>query len=212
MPPSGHGSARGGAVTRPAPDPTVETLLPASSTGRNVALAVAAVVVLVGAWWSPTLLRPELAEWSGGTWGVTPVDRAVVATGEVRRTAWPGVTLVRVRDTPGAHVTGAWLTDGPDELRAPSPTETADQLVARLQAGPLPAGLADDSGRLLVIAWEITDCTLLAEDVAPELELRGALGTTAPARLDPMFGPAYDLSLLEEQGICPGGTDPSPPT
>lgn len=208
--PSAAASAREGAVEGPAADPTVGTLLPARSTARNVALAAAAVLVLVGAWWSPALLRPTIAPWNGGVWGVTPVDRSIVATSTVWRTESPGITVVRVRDVPGARVAGAWLTNGPEGPGGPGPTEKVGEYVASLGAEPLPAGLAGNSGRQLIVAWEITDCTLLREDVGPTLELRSAVGAPGTVQLDPMLGPAYDLTLLEEQGICPEGTDPTP--
>lgn len=208
--PSAQGSTRGGTVEGPAPDPTVGTLLPARSTGRNAALAAAAVLALVGAWWSPQLLRPTIAPWSGGTWGVAPADGTVVATSEVWRTESPGITLVRVRDMPGARVLGAWLTAGLDEAGGPGPTEKVGEFIANLGAEPLPGGLAGGTGATLVVAWEITDCTLLREDVGPTLELRSAVGAPGTVQLDPMLGPAYDLTLLEEQGICPEGTDPTP--
>lgn len=208
--PSAGGSARGRTAVGPAPDPTVWTLLPARSTGRNVALAAAAVAVLVGAWWSPAVLRPAIAPWSGGTWGVAPVDGAVVATSTVWREESPGITVVRVRDMPGARVAGAWMTDGPDGLPGPGPTDEVGEYVAAIGAAPLPVGLAGDSGGQLVISWEITDCSLLTEDVGPELELRSVLGMPGTVQLDPMLGPAYDLSLLEDQGVCPEGTDPTP--
>jgi len=84
------------------------------------------------------------------------------------------------------------------------------EYVASLGAEPLPAGVAGGTGAVLVVAWEVTDCTLLREDVGPTLELRSAVGAPGTVQLEPMLGPAYDLTLLEEQGICPKGTDPTP--
>lgn len=58
--------------------------------------------------------------------------------------------------------------------------------------------------------WEITDCALLDEGAQPEVELRSVLGTTTHEQLDSaLIGPAADLAMLVEYGICPAGSVPA---
>lgn len=194
------------------PDPTVAALLPARSTGRNLVLAVAAVAVLAGAWWSPVLLRPEVESLANGTWTVSGPDGDVVAVGEITAREGPSATVVDVSDVPGARVVAAWLAPERD-LATEWPTDVPAADVARnLGAEPLPARVDGGRDALLVVHWLITDCSALSDDVGPELTLRGTLGTTTTVRLDPLLGPAFDLPTLEDERVCPRGTVPNPDT
>lgn len=193
-------------------DPTVESLLPERSTGRNVALAAAGVLLLVAAWWSPAVLRPTVESVASGSWGVEGTDRGVLATGQVVLHDGPAAMVTAVSDVPGARVVGAWLAEW-DATTAPRAATGTAREVAESLAGPdaaLPALLGSGDDAALVVLWEVTDCAALVEGVEPEASVRGALGTTTTVALDALLGPAFDLTLLEDAGVCPEGTDPTP--
>ena len=200
--------------TAPEPDPTLATLIPQRSIRRNLILAAAATLLLVGVWTSPHLLRPSVISNSyGGTAISLARGHQALATVELTPDAWPSVGVQSVGDLPGAKVAGAWVLPGPlaqpqaaadpanfttglDYLRASFPHAnfgTASQLPQRLDRGE-PAQL--------VILWDITDCARLVPGQEPQIELTSILGTKTYERLPDAFGPESALNTQNEKGAC----------
>jgi hypothetical protein len=197
------------------PDPTLATLVPQRSVRRNLLLSVAALLVLVGAWLSPHLLRSAVFAGSNGGESNAIAPRQVVSVTQLAPDGWPFVTVQSVDDVPGATVTGAWLlpeasreTDRPidssqyssglDYLRAAFPHAdlgSASRLPQRL-------GLGETAD--LVVLSEITNCSLLNTGQGPVVKLRRALGTTTSEQGPEWAGPGSHLETLREIGACPG--------
>jgi hypothetical protein len=175
-------------ATAPVPDPTLLTLIPRPSRRRNAVLAVAAVVVLVGLWFSPDLLRPSVVGSAGG--GSTgPVGAHEVRSAiDLDPHGWPWFTIESVADVPGATVEDAWVIPRDDQPGASS---------------RLPQRAHDGTATQLVILWRIVDCSRLVEKVAPTVTLRTAVGTSTVEPLSVMAGPAFDYATLVTAGVCP---------
>lgn len=175
-------------ATAPVPDPTLLTLIPRPSRRRNAVLAVAAVVVLVGLWFSPDLLRPSVRGSAGG--GSTgPVSAHEVRSAiDLDPHGWPWFTIESVADLPGATVEDAWVTPRDAQPAA------SDLLPQRAHAG---------TTTQLVILWKIVDCGRLVEKAVPTVTLRTAAGTSTVEPLSVIAGPAFDYATLVATGVCP---------
>jgi hypothetical protein len=126
---------------------------------------------------------------------------------------WPYATVSAVDDVAGAKVAGAWLlpnvTDsvlpagrageyatGLDYLRAGLPG-------VELGAAELPQRLHDGKPALLIILWEITDCSRLRASERVRIEIRSVLGTTTRETLVELAAPGFDVATLASSGTCP---------
>ena len=196
QPPAGAAS-----VLAPADDPTVHALLPARSTGRNVALLVAGAAVLAAAWWSVDVLRPALVEDS--TAGVAgPSGDLFVTVTEVRAHGWPWVEVVDVPGVPGAT---------PAEIRL-APGTLADgvdlQQVTRLGPGDHGTGthgrLADGQVGTMTILWEVTDCQALTSSLGTGTTVitRSGLGFGNEETLPGWASPDWFASGESEADVC----------
>src|SRR5450631_1636104 len=93
----------------PESDPTLSPLVPKRSTRRNLLLASAVLLLFVGGWTSPHMLRPSVLP------GKTHYASSILLARQhqvltwVRLTAngWPNVGLQSMGDLPGARVAGA---------------------------------------------------------------------------------------------------------
>jgi hypothetical protein len=198
-----------------ASDPTLSTLIPRRSTRRNLLLACAATVLLVGAWTSPQVLRPSVISHSTSG-SSTPLARRhqVLTTVELTPDGWPSVGAQSVGDLPGARVAGAWVLagraaqsqvaadpadyiTGPDYLRASFPHADLGA------ASRLPQRLYRGESAQLVILWEITDCGRLIRGQRPQIELTSVLGTSTREQLPDYVGPESALNTPTDNGACP---------
>ena len=200
--------------TAPASDLTLATLIPQRSIWRNLILASAATLLLVGVWTSPQMLRPSvISDGYGGSSTSLARQHQVLATAQLTPEGWPSVGVQSVGDLPGARVAGAWVLPGPlvqpqvaadpanfttglDYLRASFPHAnfgTASQLPRRLDRG---------ESAQLVILWDITDCARLIPGQEPQIELASILGTTTYERIPDVFGPEFALNTQNEKGAC----------
>lgn len=187
----------------PAPDdPTVESLLPARSTRRNVALVAAGIAVLAAAWWSADVLRPSLV--AGDTLsGVAFSDRdTFVTVVQVHGRGWPWVEVVDVPGIPGATPVEVHLAPG----------SLADPIVASevVRLGPGDAGtgmhgrLGPGQSGTMTILWEITDCGALTREPfkSTSVIVRSGLGLQTEETLPSWAAPADHVEILTEDGFC----------
>ncbi len=201
--------------TDPAPDPTLDALVPKRSTGRNVALAAAALGLLAVVWASPAILRPSVAgDGGGGTWSAVAPHDQVLTVVRLAPSGWPYMDIEAVDDVPGAAVVGAWvlpdgdygLGDGLDPGDYPDGLDFVNAALGtrdRDASTHLPQRLDQDGPVQLVTLWDITDCAVL-DGRPPTVMLQSALGTTVHEELDGIASPGFDLQTLTETGICPG--------
>lgn len=175
-------------ATAPASDPTLLALIPRPSRRRNTILAVAAVAVLVGLWFSPDLLRPSvIGDSGGGSWGPAGAHE-VRSTIDLDPRGWPWFTIESVADLPGATVEDAWVPPRGDQPSA------SDRLPQRAHTG---------TTTQLVILWKIVDCGRLVEKAVPTVTFRTAVGTSTVEPLSAIAGPAFDYATLVTAGVCP---------
>lgn len=167
-------------------------------------VAVLVVLFVVGVWFYRGPLQPSVAGNPSGSWSAVPPDGVLVRT-DLDVTGWPSVLLREVHDVPGAHVVGAWVVPDVDEAQTGTATdpEAGDAALGPDDPGLLPQRLERGTMQDLVIRWEITDCDALVEAVQPEVALRSVVGTTRTEALDGTTGPAFDLQVLVDAGICP---------
>jgi hypothetical protein len=204
-------------ITSAAPesDPTLSSLVPRRSTRRNLLLASAVLLLFVGGWTSPHMLRPSVN--SGRTFGSNTAlarHHQVLTTVELTPDGWPNVGLQSMGDLPGARVAGAWafpgalipsqvgtdpadFTTGLDYLRASFPHNNFGQ------ASRLPQHLDPGESAQLYILWDITDCSLLTQDPQPQIELTSILGTRTHEQLPTWVGPISALSTQPGNSACP---------
>ncbi len=202
--------------TAPDPDPTLSTLIPQRSARRNLLLASAALLVLVGVWTSPQVLRPSVVsnEGSAGAAEVLARQHQVLTVVGLTPEGWPSVGVQSVGDVPGARVAGAWVFDdaalesqvasrpdryptGLDYLRASFPGRdfgAASRLPHRLNPGK-PAQI--------LILWDVTNCSLLTENRQPQIELTSILGLTTHQQLPDWSAPFFAVDAPPETGACP---------
>lgn len=195
-------------------DPTLEALVPRGSARRNAALVAAYLVLLVGLWYLPPLLRPGLDTSPGGSWREFADERRVVLLAGVTPHGWGGVEVRSVGDVPGAHVVGAWLVDGELSGGYHGRTDTPGQLPPGTSALDYATGLpgVGDDTRLpravpagadgtLVVLWQIDDCAAL-NGRSPQIESAARWGAV---RLDDLrYSPfqSYAGSGGEIDGAC----------
>ena len=198
----------------PESDPTLATLVPQRSIRRDLILASAATLLLVGVWASPQLLRPSVfSDGYAGSSTSLARQHQVLATAQISPDGWPSVGVQSVGDLPGAKVAGAWVLPGPlaqpqvvadpakfatglDYLRSSFPHAdfgTASKLPQRLNRG--------ESAQLMIL-WDITDCARLIPGQEPQIELASILGTTTYERIPDVFGPEFALNTQNEKGAC----------
>lgn len=206
-------------------DPVLAALVPPPSRGRALVAVVLAVVLLVGAWYSPHVLRPALmvpwTGWSGGS-ELVAGDDTFAAFAEVQPQAWPWATAEGIDPVPGTELVGAWLVPAPAPaaIRAmttdPSPEPSRDwrEAVAALVApldpdvvGPgsaLPADFRSGETVRLVAAWRITDCAALDPDARPHVRIRTVAGSLQSHELPRTLVPGADVSAAElrTSGVC----------
>ena len=182
------GGERHGAVVD---DPSLKTLLPESSWVRGAVAVGLLTMLVVGAWLSPSVLRPEIGA-SVGPWSRSIFEDA----GEVVTTMGltpegSDITIVAVESLPGAQVVGAWvLESAPDSSYDEFPVDPLEDLAERypgqdLAASSLPQRVSESDGvRELVVLWRITDCVQLQGARQPVVELRTVIGTTVLQPVD----------------------------
>lgn len=201
--------------TSPVPesDPTLATLIPQPSIRRNLLLASAATLLLVGVWNSTQLLRPSvISDGYNGSSTSLPREHQVLAAVHISPDGWPNVSVQSVGDLPGAKVAGAWVLPGPmvQPQVVPDPanfTTGLDYLRASFPhanfgtASQLPHNLDRGESAQLVILWDITDCARLIPGQEPQIELTSILGTKTYERL-PGLGPEFALKTQNENGAC----------
>ena len=201
-------------VIAPESDPTLSTLVPQRSIRRNLLLGAAAVVLLVGASFSPQVLRPSVIHDSvGGSSAVLVRQHQVLTVVQLTPEGWPSVGVQSVGDLSGATVAGAWVladasagtgaatepaehATGLDYLRASYPHGSfgaASRLPHRLGAG--------ESGQLFIL-WDIVDCSRLVQGQRAQIELTSILGTGTQQELPDWAGPEFALSNTTETGAC----------
>lgn len=205
------------ARTEPALPADLAPLMPRRSPLRNAALVVLGVLVLVGAWLSPALLRPSLTGSSGGGWAVElPESDTLLTVTQLRPEAWPHATVIGIEAVPGAAPLAAWVFLEPTTpTGSGTPTATTPHRLleenypglAFPAEGNLPARVHrssagasfDDGGLVLAIAWEVTDCSALVSDDGissgteedePRAVVRSALGSESRAVLGESASPA----------------------
>jgi hypothetical protein len=199
-------------------DPTLSSLVPRRSTRRNLLLAATVLLLIVGIWTSPHLLRPSVLAASTHYSSSTPLARQhqVLTTAQLTADGWPNVVLQSMGDLPGARVAGAWVIPGPlvpgpllagplvpsQAMTDPGDYTTGlDYLRASFpradfgKAGRLPHSLDQGESAQLFILWDITDCSRLIRGRQGQIELTSILGTTTREQL-----PIADLVLSP---ICP---------
>lgn len=198
-------------------DPTLDALVPRRSSWRNWALVIVAVAVLAVAWWSPTLLRPDMSTIpgaGGGTSYLTP-SSGILNYVPVTVDAWPHADVVSVGDVPGLRLVGAWLVTDPvvDQLRTPEREAGESDLDYVRRAYPglvlddstaLPQRFDEGSRTDLVTLWEVVSCeqfvaTATAADASGafgpmvDVTLRTAIGTTIERPFDTLMVVDEDL-------------------
>jgi len=197
----------------PDSDPTLAALVPRRSVGRNLLLAAVALVVLVGAWASPPLLRTSI---TGGpteaSWAPVGPNQVVTET-SLSPQGWPSVEVRSVDGVAGARLLGAWVLTG-DAMTSRNYVAPADFGTgldylrssyphADLGTTQLPRRLTPGQPSSLVTLWEIVDCAQLVEGEQPSVSLRSALGASTSERLTEWAGPAAHLPTLVDAGTCP---------
>lgn len=196
-------------------DPSLTALTPRPTRGRSLLLVVVAAVLLVGAWFSSSLLRPgpDLGAGSGGTVAVVPQGEAVLRIVDFSVVAPVGGTVVGIGDVPGATVLDAWLFQPPVEMPALRTETLAQQSVDEvladahapgvLDGAPLPQRITSGPVQVVVL-WKITDCGALDEWAEPSMTVTNVLGMSFERPFPEFTGPALDVgtgSLAD--GICP---------
>lgn len=191
-------------------------LAPRRSTLRNVVLSALAVLALVGAWFSPALLRPTLVGNDQGGWGSRMADSFLVISW-LRPEAWPHATLESVEPLPGATPLRVWVFDGEaEESSEVSPAEDALQFLRETypsvdfaENGNLPHVLRSGQRLQIAVEWRVTDCAALLagrdgqdfpERVTPDAVIRSALGRTSRTTLGSVASPA--TFGLDEADLC----------
>ena len=193
-------------------DPSLDSLVPRPTAGRNLALLGLAAALGTVAWFSPTVLAPTLraGDVGGGAWQTFGTD-GVLTTSELSPAGWPSLVVESVEDVPGAHVVGAWVLP-PEAQLLGSPTVAHPESLALedvlpgVDLGPataLPQRLSPGQTGHLLVRWEITDCQALVATDPPVAVLRSAIGPRHREVLQEWAGPAFDLTLLVDSGACP---------
>lgn len=189
-------------------DPSLETLLPASSWVRGAVAVGLLTILVVGAWLSPSVLRPNIGA-SGGPWSRTIFEDAGEVVTTMRLTPeGRDTTIVAVESLPGAQVVDAWVLDyAPDSRYDEFPVDPLEHLAERypgqdLAASSLPQRVSESDGvRELVVLWRITDCVELQGSQQPVVELRTAIGTTVRQPVDEFLNPGSFHEWVE-MGLC----------
>lgn len=201
-------------------------LAPRRSPLRNVALGLLAALVLVGAWFSPALLRPSLTGSSGGGWSVElPESRTLLTVSQLDPDPWPHASVTGVEALPGATPEAAWIfTELAPAMTQPAATTPHEYLaeaypgVAFPAGGNLPArvhstdpdGTVEDGQLMIAIAWRIDECDLVHDPDSPYADredqvqavMRNALGAESRAPLGYAASPTTALQL--DSAICEG--------
>lgn len=199
----------------PTSDPSLAALTPLPTRGRSLLLVVVATALLVGAWFSPDLLRPgpDVMAGSSGTVATIPQDEAVLRITDFSAVAPIGGTVTGVEDVAGAKVVGAWLFQPPVAMPMLAMETVAQQSVDEVLADAYAPGVLDDAAlpqpitsgaAQVVVLWKITDCDALDEWAKPSMTVTNALGMSVERPFPDFNGPAWNLgtgSLAE--GICP---------
>lgn len=201
-------------------DPSLAALTPLPTRARSLLLMAVATALLVGAWFSPDLLRPGLDTTSGlgGTSVTIPADGNLLTVFDLPAVAPVGGEVVSVGDVDGSTVVGAWLVQPPpaelpllpwDDQDRPSTDEVLAQAFAPgvLDGAALPQSIRSGQVQLAVL-WNITDCAALDDRAEIPITVRNRLGMTFEQRLSEVTGPAFALDGLEpSEGLCPPTED-----
>lgn len=197
-------------------DPTLVALVPRRSPARNALLVAMGAVVLLTAALSPRVLQPSTDTDGTYTWSALTGHGQTLGTIEFTARGWPALDVRSIGEVPGARLVDAWVLTGESArgANAGDPTDHPSGLDfvrasfphADLAATRLPQRLEDGATATLVILWDLDDCARLVEGRAPVLTLASVAATTATHELPEPAGPAFDLRLLHEVGICPTGT------
>ncbi|TGJ96323.1 hypothetical protein DLJ96_11380 [Actinotalea fermentans ATCC 43279 = JCM 9966 = DSM 3133] len=196
-------------------DPSLTALTPRPTRGRSLLLVVIAIVLLVGAWFSPDVLRPgpDVGAGSAGAWAAIPQDEVVLRTVDISMIAPIGGTVVGIGDVPGATVVDAWLFQPPVETPALDSQTLAQQTVDDVLADAYAPGVLDGaalpqriaSGPVqVVVLWKITDCGALDEWARPSMTVTNVLGMSFERPFPDFTGPALSQGVGSlAEGICP---------
>jgi hypothetical protein len=201
--------------TAPESDPTLSSLVPRRSTRRNVLLAAAVLLLIVGTWTSPHMLRPSVLSHSAGSISLARWHQVLTRV-PLTADGWPNIVLKSMSDLPGARVAGAWVfpdtlvqsqastdpadyTTGTDYLRASFPRADFGK------ASRLPQSLDQGESAQLFILWEITDCSrlILGRQGKSEIELTSILGTTTHEQLPSLVAETVLFGTPPGSGACP---------
>lgn len=202
--------------TVPEPDPTLSTLIPQRSVTRNLVLASAALLVLVGVWTAPQVLRPSVVPY-GGTAGTSTVlarQHQVLTVMRLAPEGWPYVGVQSVGNLPGARVAGAWVfADAVVESQVANQPDLyptgLDYLHASFPRGDfgaasrLPHSLDQGKPAQIFILWDITDCSLLTESQQPQIELTSILWIRTREQLPDWAAPSFAIDPPTEADLCP---------
>ena len=204
-------------------DPSLDLLVPKASPTRNLAFFAVALFLLIGAWFSPSVLRAEIRDLGSGSSTAFESTRQVLTTTRLDPSETGDVTIESVGEVPGATLAGAWVlqyrnetVDDVEELvPPPQPEDPFEDIAARYpgqelsSANELPQRVEGDSQDSeanddieLVLLWTVADCSQLSQSARPSMVLKTAIGTTVQQPLDPFSGPAWDISGLNERGVC----------
>ena len=182
------------------PDPTLESLVPQRSTARNVALVAAGALVLLGLWFAPLVVTPDVvpADTGGGN---APVRGGVLATAELEPRSVGPVTLVEVAPAPGARVVNAWVVRDPGattgHLDDATIADDAGAVAPGSRYDPLPAQVDDGEHATLLIHWAVDDCADLAEGYRPTLVASAFLGLRYDVELHEIAGGESDAFVVD---------------
>lgn len=197
-------------------DPSLAALTPLPTRARSLLLMAVATALLVGAWFSPDLLRPGLDTTSGlgGTTVAIPADGNLLTVFDLPAVAPVGGEVVSIGDVDGATVVGAWLLQPPpaelpsllwNDPDRPSSDEVLAQAYAPgvLDAAALPQPITSGPVQLAVL-WKITDCAALDDRAEIPVTVRNVLGMRFEQGLPAMIGPAFAKDGLEPpDDLCP---------
>ncbi len=197
-------------------DPTLVALVPRRSPARNALLVAIGAVVLLTAALSPRVLQPSIDTDGTYTWSALAGHGQTLETIEFTARGWPALDVRSIGEVPGARSVDAWVLTGTSARggHAGDPTDHPSGLDfvrasfphADLAATRLPQRLEDGATATLVVLWGLDDCAGLVEGRAPVLTLASVAGTAVDHQLSDFTGPAFDLRLLHELGICPPGS------
>ncbi|NMM22029.1 MAG: hypothetical protein HHJ11_00770 [Phycicoccus sp.] len=204
--------------TAPGLDPTLSTLIPQRSIRRNLLLVAVALLLLVGLWVSPQVLRPSVVRdgFAAGTSTVLARQHQVLTVLGLAPEGWPYVGVQSVGNLPGAKVAGAWVfADAVVESQVANQPDLYPTALAYLRASfprfdfgaasRLPHRLDPGKPAQIFILWDITDCSLLTESQQPQIELTSILWLKTREQLPDFAAPMFAVDAPVDPPADPPG-------